>query len=125
MLNKIALIAVAGATGTLARYAMSGAVHRFLGSDFPWGTFCVNILGCFIAGLVWSVSERSMLVSSSSRTIFFIGFLGAFTTFSSFILETNSLIKDAELLWAAKNILLNNGVGFAALLLGNMIGGML
>lgn len=125
MFNKLVLIGMAGAAGTLMRYGVSGAVHRFLGSNFPWGTFIVNISGCFLAGFLWILAEKSILINSSNRTIFFIGFLGAYTTFSSFMLETNQLIRDSEWLWAFKNILMNNLVGFIALFAGALVAGLI
>ena len=76
-------IALAGAAGALARYGLSGLMHRFLGAAFPWGTLAVNLVGCFLLGLLLEVSRQSGWVSPGFRTIAGIGFLGAFTTFST------------------------------------------
>lgn len=104
--------------GTLARYGLSGLVQHHAGSAFPWGTVAVNLVGCFLAGLLWSLFEYKFNFSGETRAIVFIGFMGAFTTFSSFALETSALIRDAEWLRAAANILLQNGVGLAAMFAG-------
>ena len=75
MLEKLALIALAGACGTLSRYWLSGLVYDVAGKEFPWGTAAVNILGCFLFGLVWEVAEGRYLFRSEARTIFLTGFM--------------------------------------------------
>lgn len=115
MLNKLVWLTLAGTLGTLARYGAVGLVHRFTGFAFPWGTLSVNILGCFLAGMLWGLFEHRWPVHGDIRTIFLIGFLGAFTTFSAFILESGELIRTAEWMRAMGNILLQNGLGFIAL----------
>lgn len=122
MTSKIIWLAAAGATGTLARYGLAGLVHRINNSTFPWGTLVVNITGCFLAGFLWTIFENRWPVSSENRTIVLVGFMGAFTTFSAFILETNELLRSAEWLRAGSNILLQNGIGLLALIIGAAIG---
>lgn len=114
MLQKILLISLAGVCGTLARYALAGFVQRNSGTLFPCGTLAVNVLGCLIAGLLWTLCESRLQISGSARTIFFVGFLGAFTTFSAFMLETGNMISDSEYFRAGLNIFLQNGLGLAA-----------
>jgi fluoride exporter len=118
VLHKLVLLAVAGALGTLARYGLSGLVHRGGGTLFPWGTLAVNVLGCFLAGLLWSLFESRWPVTSETRTVVLVGFMGAFTTFSAYILETGAMVQSAEWLPALGNIALQNGLGFAALFTG-------
>jgi len=122
MLQKILLISIAGALGTLARYALVGLVQRNSGTLFPYGTLAVNVLGCLIAGILWTLCEYRFQISGSTRTIFFVGFLGAFTTFSAYILETGSMVNDSEYLRAGINVLLQNVLGFAAFFTGVFIG---
>lgn len=122
MIQKIMLLALAGALGTIARYGLAGFTHRFLGPSFPWGTLAVNITGCFIAGLLWALFESRWPVSGETRTIILVGFMGAFTTFSAMILETSELMRSAEWMYAAANLTLQNGVGFAALFAGTALG---
>jgi len=122
MQMKLLYLALAGGLGTLARYGLSGLVSRWPSASFPWGTLVVNIVGCFAAGSLWSVFEDRIHLSGELRTVVFVGFMGAFTTFSSYILETGHLARDAEWAWAAGNVLLQNGVGLAALFLGMAVG---
>ena len=118
MINKMLLLALAGALGTLARYGLSGMVHRLTSPSFPWGTLTVNLLGCFVAGMLWSLFEDRWPVSGETRTIILVGFMGAFTTFSSLILETSELLRSAEWIQASLNLTMQNGIGFLALFAG-------
>ena len=124
VLQRLVWLALAGAAGTLARYGLAGLVHRLNGVSFPWGTVVVNISGCFLAGLLWALFEERWPVAGETRTLVMVGFMGAFTTFSSFILETGELVRAAEWIQAAANLVLQNGVGFAALFLGLALGRM-
>ena len=124
MLQKLAWLALAGALGTLTRYGLAGFVHRINGAYFPWGTLTVNLTGCFLAGLLWTLFENRWPVSGETRVILFVGFMGAFTTFSAFILETGELVRSAEWMYAAANVVLQNGLGFAALFAGVILGRM-
>ncbi len=114
-------IAVAGVAGTLCRYFLGGFVQR-LGWHFPWGTFMVNMLGCFLFGLVWSLAEGRATIGPQTRTALLIGFMGAFTTFSTFAFETTQRIVDGQWGQVAANLLLQNGVGIALMLLGLRLG---
>jgi CrcB protein len=125
MLEKLGLIALAGAIGTLARYWMSGLVYDLLGRDFPWGTAAVNILGCFLFGLVWELGEGRMLIRAETRAIILTGFMGAFTTFSTFIFESGGFLEDGRWLPALANVTFQTVVGFVALFAGLAIGRML
>lgn len=125
MLEKLGLIALAGAIGTLARYWMSGLVYDLLGRDFPWGTAAVNILGCFLFGLVWELGEGRMLIRAETRAMILTGFMGAFTTFSTFIFESGGFLEDGRWLPALANVTFQTVVGFVALFAGLAIGRML
>lgn len=125
MLLKICLIGLAGALGSLARYGLTGLVHRFDGASFPWGTVAVNLTGCFLAGLAWTLFENRWPVSGEFRTVVLVGFMGAFTTFSSLILESSELFRAAEWGYAAGNLVLQNGAGFLALLAGAALARMM
>ena len=121
---KILLLISGGAIGTLARYSVSGVVHRWFGSSFPFGTLAVNLIGSLIIGFLWGLFEREAL-TPNIRSFLFIGVLGGFTTFSSFSLETYNLLRDGETKWALVNILANNIVGlllvFAGLVLARFV----
>ena len=122
MLQKVLLIGFAGALGTLARYGMAGMVQRLTGTGFPWGTVAVNIAGCFIAGLLWSLLDRKIHLDAGLQLALFIGFMGAFTTFSTFILETGHLMRQDAWLHAGANILLQNAIGLCSLAVGLGLG---
>lgn len=117
MPQKLVLLAVAGALGTLARYGLAGLAQR-LGAGFPWGTLAVNLAGCFLAGLLWALFESRIAVAPQTRTVVMVGFLGAFTTFSTLILETGQMFGAAEWLHATVNVTLHLVLGMAALLAG-------
>jgi CrcB protein len=119
---KILLLSLAGALGTLARYWLSGAVQKAFGFDFPWGTWAVNVFGCLLFGIVWVFSEERFLLSGQSRLIILVGFMGAFTTFSTYIFESSQLALDGQWLSVAVNLLGQNVAGFAGLFLGILIG---
>jgi len=118
MIQKLFLITVAGALGTLSRYSLAGFVHRFMGASFPWGTLVVNFTGCFFAGLLWTLFESRWPVSGETRIVVLLGFFGAFTTFSAFILETGQLVRSAEWFYAGANVFGQMGLGFLALFAG-------
>lgn len=123
--NKVIWIAVAGAFGTLSRYALGGLVQRVWGNLFPWGTLCVNGAGCFLFGLIWAYSEDRLSVSSELRIIILLGFMGAFTTFSSFMFETVELLKDSQWLAATMNVMAQNGLGLLLFFVGQTLGKMI
>lgn len=122
MIQKLALLALAGSLGTIARYGLAGLVHRIDGATFPWGTLAVNLTGCFLVGLLAALFESRWPVSGETRVILLVGFMGAFTTFSAYMLETGELVRSAEWLYAAANMGLQNGLGFVALLTGAALG---
>jgi fluoride exporter len=121
-MTKILLLAVAGALGAVARYGLAGLVQKLAGPVFPWGTVIVNLLGCLVVGLLWAMFEDKISVSAQTRIIVLVGFMGAFTTFSTFIAETGELLRTAQWAYAAGNIILQNAVGLLAFFAGNTIG---
>jgi len=122
MWQKLLCLGLAGAAGTLARYALAGLTQRAAGDAFPWGTLAVNVAGCFMAGLVWALCEERIAVSGETRTVIFVGFMGAFTTFSAYVLETSALLRDGQWAWAMGNMALQNVAGVALFFLGMAAG---
>ncbi len=104
---EIGVIAAGGALGAVMRFWVSSAVYAWLGRGFPWGTLSVNLLGSFIIGLAFVMLTERLMVGSEIRAFIMIGFFGAFTTFSSFSLETLALMQEGLLLKAAMNILIS------------------
>lgn len=125
MWTKLILIAVAGTVGTLSRYWVSGLTYQVLGSRFAYGTLAVNVIGCLLFGIVWTLSEERMAISVLARTVILVGFMGAFTTFSTFAFETMSYVRDSQYLLAFLNIASNCVLGFGALVSGTLIARML
>ena len=110
-MGKLFLIGLAGFIGTLSRYWMSGVVARRYGETFPMGTLVVNLVGCFLVGLLFYTLEERFLVNQTARTVVLIGFLGGFTTFSSFGMQTFTLLRDGEVGFAILNMTASNFVG--------------
>jgi fluoride exporter len=120
--HRLLWLAFAGAIGTLARYWLSGLVQRAHDAGFPWGTLAVNALGCLLFGLVWTLAEERLVISGEMRLVLLVGFMGAFTTFSTYAFETGTLLRDAEWLLAGANLLAHNVVGLACFFLGAALG---
>jgi CrcB protein len=110
-MQKTILVGLAGLAGTLLRYWLSGVVARRFGETFPWGTMAVNVIGCFLAGAAFYLTEERFLVSPTVRTVILIGLLGGFTTFSSYGLQTFTLIREGEFGWATLNVAVSNLLG--------------
>lgn len=104
---KLVLILLGGGIGSLARYSVSGWVHSKYAGVFPLGTLAVNLVGSFLIGVLWALFE-SATMSPTLRVFLFVGILGGFTTFSTYSLETISLLRDGDVRTALFNILLNN-----------------
>ena len=106
-------IGLAGAVGALLRY---GCVRLLAGGGFPWGTLVVNGVGAFLAGMLFILAKERW--EPFWVTVCFVGFLGAFTTFSTFALESVRLGMEGQFLKAGANVLLQNGCGLLAVWLG-------
>ena len=115
-------LAIVGLSVLALSRLLSGVVYDIFGRDFPWGTAAVNILGCFLFGLVWELGEDRMLMRTEARVIFLTGFMGAFTTFSTFIFESGNLLEDGRYLALFANLSLQSILGFAALFAGLALG---
>ncbi|KKL17840.1 hypothetical protein LCGC14_2481510 [marine sediment metagenome] len=122
MIQKLLLLAMAGALGTLARYGLARAVQRMIGMELVWGTLAVNVIGCFAFGLIMALASGRASITPEARIIILVGFMGAFTTFSTFIFETNQLLDQARWLHAAGSVILHNTVGILVLFAGLALG---
>ena len=113
-MKHLLFIAIGGASGALARHWMSNLVHASAGSKFPFGTLSVNLLGSFCIGILYVVILERGMIHADWRSIFIVGFLGAFTTFSTFSLETIALLENGQPGTALAYILLSVGTCLAA-----------
>lgn len=118
-------IALGGALGAVGRYLISTWVYNKGDFVFPWGTFVVNILGSFILGLVYVLGTERLVISPNTRAFLAVGFIGAFTTFSTFSLETLNIIKDGEFRLALLNVLGSVVLGILAVWLGTVTAGFI
>jgi CrcB protein len=115
------LIALGGAFGASFRFYISQLILNWLGKGFPFATLAVNISGSLIMGALYGLIEQNVIEVSVYRTLIGIGFLGAFTTFSTFSLDTLLLIQQGDVLKATINILLNVSLCIFAAALGMFI----
>ena len=111
-------IGIAGFAGAVCRYAVEGWVSTRTRGAFPWGTLVVNTTGCFVLGLIFTVLTERFLPHPTVRAAVTIGFLGAYTTFSTFAFETMNLAKVGASLLAAGNVAASLGLGLAAVYAG-------
>ncbi|MFW5427074.1 MAG: fluoride efflux transporter CrcB [Methylophagaceae bacterium] len=121
-MQQLLAIAGGGALGAVLRFLMSSNIYRIFGRDFPYGTLAVNVLGSFAMGIIFILIVERGVLSAEWRSVIIIGFLGAFTTFSTFSIETLSLLESGELSRAALNIFLSVALCLAATWLGLVIG---
>jgi CrcB protein len=115
---KILYLGVFGGMGCVARYWVSGWIYALAGKTLPYGTLAVNVAGSLLLGLVMEGSLRSTLLSPDLRFGLTVGFLGGFTTFSTFSYETVRLLEEGSVVAAGANILLNVSVCIVAALVG-------
>jgi len=119
---RLLLICLGGAVGTGARYLIGGLAARWLGSEFPYGTLFINVLGSFLIGFVQQVGLTTLAIPETTRLVLTIGVMGGFTTYSSFSYETISLIENGSWLGAAANIVLTTGLCLVVCVLGLGLG---
>jgi CrcB protein len=117
----VGLIGLAGALGTLLRYAVALGARSVLGAEFPYGTLLVNLAGCFLIALVSQLAISTPWISPSARTILTTGFMGGLTTYSSFNFEATNLMQERA--WGSASAYLGMTVVgcFLAGLLGLMV----
>jgi len=113
MLKSIVYVAAGGALGAVSRYLVSLGTLKWMGEGFPWGTLTVNILGSLFVGFLWGVQGQSA-GSQRFQAFFFVGLLGAFTTFSSYALDTLNYAQEGRWALAFGNAMLNNVGAFIA-----------
>ncbi|MET0026187.1 MAG: fluoride efflux transporter CrcB [Candidatus Thiodiazotropha sp.] len=121
-MNQLLAIASGGALGALMRYWVSGGVYALLGRGFPYGTLAVNLLGSLVMGFLYALMLERVVASPEWRGALLVGFLGAFTTFSTFSIETLNLLEQAELFKAGLNIIASVTACLLACWIGLVLG---
>ena len=118
-LEKLLWVVVAGGAGTAARYGIVTLFGRFNAADsFPWAIFTANMAGCYLFGMVWQAAEGKTFFNDHVRLAILVGFMGAFTTFSTFAFDNAQLVKAGRWGALALNLALNNGAGLALVFAG-------
>jgi len=118
-------LAVGGLAGVFCRYTLAAAIYKKVGSGFPSGTLIVNLTGCLLIGFFNSLAEEKLWLGPGGRLLLMTGFCGAYTTFSTLILETSNLMNDGDFGWALLNLTLSVVIGFILFRLGAWAGKVL
>lgn len=122
MFQKYLLLCIAGAAGTLTRFWVGGVVQRLAGDSFPLGNFLVNITGCLFFGLVYAVVENRSGLPGDMRLYVLTGFMGAYTTFSTYMFESVALMQNGQWLAGMANIGGQTLLGLACIVAGLALG---
>jgi CrcB protein len=120
-MTNIVIIAIGGALGAVTRYGIALWVGQRWGRSFPLGTFVINVSGSFLVGLLMTLLAERFTVNPQWRLLLVVGFLGAYTTFSTFEYETGALLKDGEWTFAMLNVILSVVMGFIGLKFGEIV----
>ena len=118
----LAWIAVGGAAGAASRYVLQGWVDELAGGRFPWGTFAINISGSFALGVLFALAVDRAILSPEVRVPLMVGFISAYTTFSTLMLESWRLVEEGDLVFALANLLGWVVVGMIAVVAGLALG---
>lgn len=119
---NVLIVGFGGFVGSMLRYLVSGWVQQMSKSlDFPYGTLTVNLVGCFVIGILAQLAEAHGILASETRLLVFIGLLGGFTTFSSFGNDTLNLARSGQLSNALINVFINIAFGLLLVWLGRII----
>lgn len=118
----LALIALGGAGGAVSRYLVDTLVSERVGAEFPWGTFVVNMTGSFVLGVLFALAVERDVLPSDIRLPVMTGFVGAYTTFSTLMLETWRLAETGSTVAAVSNIVGSVAVGLTVMAGGLVVG---
>ena len=118
----LVLIAIGGAAGAVTRYVLDTSISQAVASAFPWGTFAINLSGSFLLGLLFALATERGILPADIRGPVMIGFVGAYTTFSTLMLESWRLVEDGSPALAAVNLGGSLVLGVVAVVAGLTLG---
>ena len=118
MARSLILIGIGSCIGGISRYLTQQYVQKYYPSSIPLGTLSVNIIGCFLIGIIYALADRGNILSPAMRLFLATGFCGGYTTFSSFAYENISLMREGDFFYTGLYIMLSMVIGFAAVYLG-------
>jgi CrcB protein len=121
MWKTILYVAIGSALGGVARFLMQQYIQRKVASVFPYGTLYVNLLACFVIGVIVALADKGNVISPQTRIFLAVGICGGFSTFSSFINESHSMLHDGELLNSFIYIAVSIVIGLIATALGILL----
>jgi fluoride exporter len=121
MWKTLMVIGTGGFIGSVSRFLASKYIQNLMFSSFPWGTFAVNITGCFLIGVFYGISDRGGFLTAEWRLFLTVGFCGGYTTFSTFAQENLGMIRDGEFYYFLLYTGLSIFLGLTATYLGNLI----
>ena len=124
-MGQVVAVFIGGGIGATFRFWLGGTVYRFMGTDFPYGTLLVNVLGCFVIGFLMSAFEERFVIQPTLRIFLTIGILGGFTTFSTFSFETIELLREGSYLRGSANVMSSVFLALGATWLGSVLGRLL
>lgn len=122
VIRNLLFIAWGGSIGAMARYGVANSIYAWLGREFPYGTLVVNVTGSFLMGLLTELMLQRFAVSTDLRAAVLVGFIGAYTTFSTFSLETFFLLEAGAYLRGVANVVVSVGLCLTAIWLGQLLG---
>lgn len=118
MIKNFLLVAFGGGAGSLARYLCQKWLGESYPHPFPWGTFIVNLLGCFLIGVIYAASEKTTFVGPQVRLLLITGFCGGFTTFSTFAFENMNLLRGGDTVYFLTYTIASVVLGIAGVFAG-------
>jgi fluoride exporter len=125
MIKNLLLVAFGGGVGSIARYLCQKWLGENYPHPFPWGTFAVNLVGCFLIGVIYAASEKTAALSPQTRLLLITGFCGGFTTFSTFAFENMNLLRSGDtiyfLIYTIASVVLGIACVFAGMALMKLL----
>jgi fluoride exporter len=118
MIKNLLLVGLGGSIGSIARYLCQKWFNENYPHPFPWGTFLVNLSGCFLIGVFYAATEKSAVLSPQTRLLLITGFCGGFTTFSTFAFENMNLLRTGDMLYFSIYTVASVALGIAGVFAG-------